>query len=242
LIDRLQNVADLHPNDEVVSLASFIIKKLTKPQSQVLEDPVSTPSKPRTALQNVDTNIRHQRVEPASPATKAIQNKAPRTYMFRVEGLNGDQEKDRLERTMIRVKGVISVSLDNVEFGDIGLMRILAQKRLNVRAVVRAKCSPDAIIASCEQAEFQADLIESAEVEHSTPTKSASREADSGYETPLSGQSTQMASSDSPRYLTPPELAGGDDRVLVNIQDTVVGSNKNRELSWIQKVGRVLWW
>eukprot|EP00960_Hanusia_phi_P024680 727249-Hanusia_phi.AAC.4 len=71
--------------------------------------------------------------------------------MFRVEGLTGQEDTERLERAIIRTKGVISVSLDNLELGDSSIMRILSQRQLTVRAVVRAKCPPEDIIAACEQ-------------------------------------------------------------------------------------------
>lgn len=47
--------------------------------------------------------------------------------MFKVEGLTGEEDKVKLERAIIRTKGVISVSLDHFELGDSSIMRILAQ-------------------------------------------------------------------------------------------------------------------
>jgi len=80
-----------------------------------------------------------------------------------------------------------------------------------------------------------------------TPTKDAPI---NGYETPLSERSTQPGMSegqyDSPRYLTPPDLNACGDRVLVSMEDKTIGvaqpQKKDDGLSWIQKVGRVLWW
>jgi hypothetical protein len=50
--------------------------------------------------------------------------------MFKVEGLAGVEDKDKLEKCIIRTKGVISVSLDQVELGDSAVMRILAQRQI----------------------------------------------------------------------------------------------------------------
>jgi hypothetical protein len=65
--------------------------------------------------------------------------KPTRTYMFSVAGIEGAQGKERLERAIIRTRGVISVALDQDAMGDAGIMRILAQRQLTVRAVVRAQ-------------------------------------------------------------------------------------------------------
>lgn len=168
--------------------------------------------------------------------------------MFKVEGLTGVEDKDRLERVIIRTKGVISVSLDQFELGDSAVMRILAQRQITVRAVVRAKCPPEDIIAACERQDMNASIYDPVK-EHrdTTPSKDS---AMSGYETPLSERSTQPGmsegGSDSPRYLTPPDLNACGDRVLVSMEDKTIGiaqpQKKDDGLSWIQKVGRVLWW
>ncbi len=65
-------------------------------------------------------------------------------------------------------------------------------------------------------------------------------------------RSTQPGASegagDSPRYLTPPDLNACGDRVLVSMEDKTIGVAAGQQqkqsdgLSWIQKVGRVLWW
>ena len=47
---------------------------------------------------------------------------------------------------------------------------------------------------------------------------------------------------DSPRYLSPPDLAAAGDRVVVSMHDVSLGRQKEKNLSWIQKVGRTLWW
>jgi hypothetical protein len=115
-----------------------------------------------------------------------MHSRQPRTMMFKVEGLTGDEDKDKLERAIIRTKGVISVSLDQIELGDSAVMRILAQRQITVRAVVRAKCPPEDIIAACERHDLNASVYDAkkdVDHDHGTPSKDA---AMNGYETPLS--------------------------------------------------------
>uniref|UniRef100_A0A7S4PG03 Armadillo repeat-containing protein 1 n=1 Tax=Guillardia theta TaxID=55529 RepID=A0A7S4PG03_GUITH len=242
LLSKLHDLSEMHPTEEVNSLAEHLSKQLSsKKDAELSENPVA---------KNTSIYVKPSQ-EFMSPATKSILSRNPKTLMFRVEGLTGQEDTERLERAIIRTKGVISVSLDNLELGDSSIMRILSQRQLTVRAVVRAKCPPEDIVAACEQQEFNASIfdpqreVKSKQKEVSSPPSKG--ETASGYETPLSERSTQHGSqeSDSPRYLTPPDLNACGDRVLISMEDKTLGEKKKEPkdgLSWIQKVGRVLWW
>ncbi|EKX36889.1 hypothetical protein GUITHDRAFT_116912 [Guillardia theta CCMP2712] len=224
LLSKLHDLSEMHPTEEVNSLAEHLSKQLSsKKDAELSENPVA---------KNTSIYVKPSQ-EFMSPATKSILSRNPKTLMFRVEGLTGQEDTERLERAIIRTKGVISVSLDNLELGD------------------RAKCPPEDIVAACEQQEFNASIfdpqreVKSKQKEVSSPPSKG--ETASGYETPLSERSTQHGSqeSDSPRYLTPPDLNACGDRVLISMEDKTLGEKKKEPkdgLSWIQKVGRVLWW
>lgn len=251
LMPRLHEIGEMHPEEEVADLAKHLHQQLSSDKS--VENP-TTPEKAlnRPALAMLASSKLDLLRTQASPATKNMHSRQPRTIMFKVEGLTGEEDKDKLERAIIRTKGVISVSLDNFELGDSSIMRILAQRQLSVRAVVRAKCPPEDIIAACERNDLNACIYDPTkdlqrEKPERTPTKDGVM---SGYETPLSERSTQHGASegggDSPRYLTPPDLNACGDRVLVSMEDKTIGvaveKPKDDGISWIQKVGRVLWW
>jgi hypothetical protein len=184
LMPRLNEIGDMHPTEEVADLAKHLHQQLS---SDKPVDPV-TPEKAvnRPALAALASNRLDALRTQASPATKSMHSRQPRTMMFKVEGLTGDEDKDKLERAIIRTKGVISVSLDQIELGDSAVMRILAQRQITVRAVVRAKCPPEDIIAACERHDLNASVYDAkkdVDHDHGTPSKDA---AMNGYETPLS--------------------------------------------------------
>jgi len=149
LMPRLNEIGEMHPTEEVADLAKHLYDQLTSNQPV---EPV-TPDKAvnRQALGILASNRLDSLRTQASPATKNMHSRQPRTMMFKVEGLTGEEDKDKLERAIIRTKGVISVSLDQFELGDSAIMRILAQRQITVRAVVRAKCPSEDIIAACER-------------------------------------------------------------------------------------------
>lgn len=248
LIAKLHELKEMHVCEEVNELAEHLHTQLTTDKAG---EAMMTPEK-RQPLATVSTNkIDQLRMDP-SPASKTMQARPARTMMFKVEGLTGEEDKDRLERAIIRTKGVISVSLDQFQLGDSAVMRILSQRQITVRAVVRAKCPPEEIIAACERNELNACVYDPSH--DARPEKSPDRgdRGTAGYETPLSERSTQHGTSagdsDSPRYLTPPDLNACGDRVLVSMEDKTIGlavSKENKKddgLNWIQKVGRILWW
>jgi len=171
--------------------------------------------------------------------------------MFSIVGMSGQADKERLEKAIIRVKGVVSVALDQEALGNAGIMRILSQRQLTVRAVVRAQCTPDAIIAAAERQEFNISIFDPREKEErsqaaASPAASAANDAQTseGLLTPRSGRSTLVSQGqgpDSPRYLTPPDMMAMGDRVVVSMEDVKIGKEREKSLSWIQKFGRTLW-
>ena len=128
LMPRLNEIGEMHPTEEVADLAKHLYSQLT---SDKPVDPV-TPEKAvnRPALAALASNKLELLRTQASPATKSMHSRQPRTMMSKVEGLTGVEDKDRLERVIIRTKGVISVSLDQFELGDSAVMRILAQRQI----------------------------------------------------------------------------------------------------------------
>ena len=128
LMPRLNEIGEMHPTEEVADLAKHLYIQIS---SDKPVDPV-TPEKAvnRPALAALAANNLERLRTQSSPASKNMHSRQPRTMMFKVEGLAGVEDKDKLEKCIIRTKGVISVSLDQVELGDSAVMRILAQRQI----------------------------------------------------------------------------------------------------------------
>jgi len=168
-----------------------------------------------------------------------------------VEGLKGDDDKNTLEQSIIRVKGVISVSLDQLELGDVWTMRILSMRMLTLRAIVRAKCEASQILQAIEKTGLKPSLIQT---ENKAPRKMSDGEIPANRGTPEKGQGAcdtpisemstvaSNAGDESPRYLSPPEMAETGDKVLVSLQDALLEQKREQDEGWLKKIGRVLWW
>lgn len=166
--------------------------------------------------------------KPAAPAPKPY-GAQPVNAVLKVEGLTGEDDKARLERAAIAVRGVISISIEAVDLGDLWKMRLMAQRILTVRATVRTKTPPDAVIDAINAVGLKASLWRD---EDDTPRKSAAREG-----------SALDAAPPSPKYLDSPDASVAKDSVVPAGSAKMFDRRKReaQNVGWLKKVGRALW-
>ena len=261
LVGALESVRDSHHDEEITALATYVLCQLDQAPSQ------QQPARGEQAAASASPGAKA-----AAPSTPAKVDAAPeggvsggvkqekkgvtmlksaRTYMIRVQGLKGEEDKADVERTIIRARGVISVSLDQIELGDVWTMRIMAMRQLSLRAVVRAKCEVETIMAAIEKAGFSATNLDNLKASGVGDKSGGEGQKGGGEpgaaETPMSQMSTVASGDGSPRYLAPPEsgenYGPGGDQVLVSLHDAMLERSRDRDegWSWIKKVGRMLW-
>ena len=95
LLEKLHELGDMHPCEEVEDLAKHLHSQLT---SDKPTDSMVTPDKAinRPALAALAANKLEMLRTQASPASKNLQTQPARTVMFKVEGLTGEDDKSKV--------------------------------------------------------------------------------------------------------------------------------------------------
>jgi len=157
-----------------------------------------------------------------SPAFKTPAKQTISTICLKIEGVATENDRSVIERSIVSLKGVISVAIDSRGSANAGSAN-------SIRATVRTRLSHESLLQHVAAiGGFKACL--------ETDIKD--------------GASVKASDSDSPKYMTPPELqANGKEMVMHSTakNDSVAArlaeqKKKNEQAgSWLSKVGKALW-
>lgn len=152
LVTALQSVRESHHDEEITALANYVLCQLDQvPPDTLPEQEQEQASQRQQAAPPPATTTRAATSPPRTEASSKVEKKgvvmlkSARTYMIRVQGLKGEQDKAEVERAVIRARGVISVSLDQLELGDLWTMRILAMRQLTLRSCHKTLFIPGSV-------------------------------------------------------------------------------------------------